>query len=187
MDTPEATKERARDYLRTHGTEGEVRVIRRRVAHAFDTLHAVLEAADEARARRRPSPGEWSLQEIADHVLETHRASLDELRCLLAGRPPAGPVVPAALQSADPLARPWKAVLAELRRVHADTLQALEAAPADTPTSVRAPVVMVVNLPDGSPLAWQDEVDWKAYAVVFRLHAAEHAHQARKVLAALSP
>lgn len=186
-DAHEATKQRARDHLRTYGTEGDVRVILRRLAQAFDTLQSVLESAGEARARDRAIAGEWSLHEIADHLLETHRASLEELRCLLAGRRPAGAIIPAGLQSADPFRRPWKALLEDVRRVHADTLQALAAAPPDTPTDVRAPFVMVVRLPDGGPLAWQDEVDWKAYAVALRLHAVDHAIQARNVLGALSP
>lgn len=183
----EAIKQRARDYLRSHGTEASPAVIRRRLATAVETLHGVLESADAVRARRRAWPEEWSLHEIADHVVETHRACLEELHCLLAGRrPPDGPV-PASLQSAEPLARPWKDLLAELRHIHSETLAKLDAAPSDLPADVRAPFVMVVNRPEGPPLEWQDEVDWKGYVVTLRLHALDHAGQARKVLAALSP
>jgi hypothetical protein len=54
---------------------------------------------------------------------------------------------------------------------------------------VRARVVVIMNAEatDGVtvPLAWEDEIDWKAYAVFLRLHAIDHLNQARKVLAAL--
>ena len=50
-------------------------------------------------------------------------------------------------------------------------------------------VVMNAEATDGTtvPLSWEDEIDWKAYAVFLRLHAIDHLNQARKVLAALSP
>src|SRR5437773_339820 len=66
----------------------------------------------------------------------------------------------------------------------------LARAPDGFPTAVRARVVVVMNAAatDGVtvPLAWEDEIDWKAYAVFLRLHAIDHLNQARKVLAALA-
>jgi Ser-tRNA(Ala) deacylase AlaX len=80
-------------------------------------------------------------------------------------------------------------VLDDLARVHADIVADLAAVPHDFPTSVRARVVVVMNAEatDGTsvPLAWEDEIDWKAYAVFLRLHTIDHLNQARKVLAAL--
>ena len=47
---------------------------------------------------------------------------------------------------------------------------------------------MVVNVagPDGRvrPLHWVEDLDWKAYAIVWRLHAIDHLKQLKKVLAA---
>ena len=128
-------------------------------------------------------------------IRESHRgrerAMAGALRDLLAGRRPAGPPIPASLQSKDPLARPWPALLDDLARVHADIVADLAAAPDDFPTHVRAPVIVVINAEatDGStvPLSWDDEIDWKAYAVFLRLHAIDHLNQARKVLTALNP
>ena len=189
-ETEAALRARARDYLRDNGTLAPTAVIRRRVLTAFDNLEKFLRGVDAPRAARRAWPAEWSLHEIADHVLETHRPSRDELRELLAGHRPAGPPVPASLQSKDPLGRPWPVLLDDLARVHADIVGDLAAA-ADAPTSARARVVVVMNgeTTDGSlvPVSWEDEIDWKAYAVFLRLHAVDHLHQARKVLAALSP
>ena len=36
-------------------------------------------------------------------------------------------------------------------------------------------------------VALVEDLEWKAYAITWRLHAIDHLHQARKVLAALSP
>src|SRR2546429_8001476 len=144
-ETQTALRARVRDYLRDNGTLAPTAVIRRRVTTAFENLEHFLRAADPTRAARRAWPAEWSLHEIADHVLETHRPSRDELRELLAGHRPAGPPIPASLQSKDPLGRPWAAVLDDLARVHADIVADLAAVPDDCPTSVRARVVVVMN------------------------------------------
>jgi hypothetical protein len=190
-ETQTALRARVRDYLRDNGTLAPTAAIRRRVATAFENLEKFLRTADAPRAARRAWPAEWSLHEIADHLVQTHRPSRDELRDLLAGRRPAGPPIPASLQSTDPLARPWPALLEDLARVHADIVADLAAAPDEFPTTVRAPVVVVMNAEatDGTtvPLTWEDEIDWKAYAVFLRLHAIDHLNQARKVVAALSP
>ena len=188
-DTEAALRARVRDYLRDNGTLAPTPAIRRRVETAFDNLEKCLRAANPQGAARRVWPAEWSLHEIADHVVETHRPSRAELRELLAGRRPAGPPIPASLQSKDPFARPWPALLDDLVQVHGDIVADLAAAPDDWPTTVRARVVVVMNADatDGAtvPLAWEDEIDWKAYAVFLRLHAIDHLHQARKVLAAM--
>ena len=189
-ETQAALRARVRDYLRDNGTLAPTATIRRRVATAFENLEKLLRGVEAARAAYRAWPTEWSLHEIADHVLETHRPSRDELRELLAGQRPPGPPIPASLQSKDPFARPWPALLDELGRVHAEIVADLTAAPDAYPTSVRAGVVVVMNAEtsDGGivPLTWEDEIDWKAYAVFLRLHAIDHLNQSRKVLAALA-
>ena len=64
-------------------------------------------------------------------------------------------------------------------------LDALATAP-DRMTDVRAPIVMVINTrqADGSVKAmqWIEECDWKACAIIFRLHELDHLGQARKTL-----
>ena len=48
---------------------------------------------------------------------------------------------------------------------------------------------MVINArdPDGQmrPLHWIEELDWKAYAIVFRLHVLDHLTQVKKTLRAM--
>jgi hypothetical protein len=184
---PEQIK--AMEYLRDKGSRLAAHQVHERVAAGFAVLESFLDGITGAEARvRRALPGEWSIQEVVDHLVETHRPSLEELRHLLAGRRPPGEPIPAGLQSHDPLARPWTELLGELKRLQAEIVAALGAAP-DRLNDARAPVVMVINVkePDGRemPLHWIEELDWKAYAIIFRLHVLDHLGQARKVLRAV--
>lgn len=182
-------KEKAREYFRTKATQLTAPVIRERVADALGAFEEFVAPLPAAQAARATIPGEWTIHEVVDHLLETYRPGLDELWCLLAGRRPPGEPIPASLQSKAPLLRPWPWLLDELRRVHAEVLRTLGAVPADYATGARAPLVMVVNVKDAqghtTPLHWIEDLDWKAYAIVsWRLHAIDHLNQARKVLAA---
>jgi len=182
-------KEKARDYFRTKGTLVAASAIHERIADAFGALETFLEPISAATAARVGISGEWTIQEIVDHLVETHRPGLDELWCLLAGRRPPGEPIPASLQSKAPLHRPWPWLRAELDRIHDEILRTLAAAPQDFATEARAPIVMVVNVPDEPgkvvPLHWVEDLDWKAYAIVWRLHVIDHLKQAKKVHAAL--
>lgn len=188
-DRADEARAKAREYLRTKGTLAPFPVIRERIGEAFRAFDALVTSLSAAQAARAAIPGEWTIHEIVDHLVETHRPGLDELWCLLAGRRPPGEPIPAGLQSKAPLQRPWPWLLEELRRVHGKILETLDAAPPDFTTDARAPLVMVVNVKDAqgktAPLHWVEDLDWKAYAVVWRLHVVDHLHQARKVLAAM--
>jgi hypothetical protein len=179
-------RQKALDYFRTRGTQAPAAEIRERVGATFGALDALLAAITPAQARRPAPPGEWTVQEIVDHLVETHRPGVDELRCLLAGQRPPGEPIPASLRSKAPLLRPWPWLLAELARVHRDILALLSAVPDDFETAARAPLVMVVNAAgaDGTvaPLHWVEDLDWKSYATVWHLHVLDHVKQARKVL-----
>lgn len=182
-DRPEQA--RAREYLRAKGTARPRSEIRERVAAAFATLETLVDGVGEVEARARPRPGEWTVQEIVDHLVETHRPSIIELRDLLAGQWPATAPIPASLQSPDPMARSWPELVAELRRLQAEVVQILGDA-TDNLTEARAPLTMVITIRDEAgmeqPLHWIEELDWKAYAIVFRLHVLDHLTQIRKAL-----
>lgn len=182
---PEQIK--AKEYLHQKGTLLPATQVHERVAAAFAAMESLLDGVTETEARTRAIPGEWSVQEVVDHLVATSRPSLDELRDLLENRRPAGGPIPASLQSADPMSRDYGALAADLKAVHAEILRVLSAA-LDRTTDARAPVVMVINAkePDGreAPLHWIEELDWKAYAIIFRLHELDHLNQARKVLKA---
>jgi len=159
--------------------------VREQIVAAFASLDAVLAEVPDDRAAVRTLAGEWSAQEVVDHLLETFRPGVDELRCLLAGTRPPGEAIPAALQSKAPHLRPWPWLRGELRRTQADVLDLLARVPGDFESGETAPIVMVVNVPGATPLHWVQDVEWKAYAIVsWRLHTIDHMKQIRKVLAA---
>jgi hypothetical protein len=180
---PEHVKAKA--YLREKGTLAPLAQIRERVADAFAALDALLDDVTESQARRAPGGGEWSVQEIVDHLIVTHALALDEMRALLENRHSPVSPIPAGLQSAAPLARRWDDLRSDLRRRHADVLAVLAAAP-DQLTEARAPIIMVINTRDAdgrvTAMHWTEECDWKACAVIFRLHELDHLGQARKTL-----
>ncbi len=183
---PEQIK--AKEYMHQKGTLLPAAQVHERVGAAFAAMETLLDGVGEAEARARTLPGEWTVQEVVDHLVETHRPSLDELRDLLENRRPAGGPVPASLQSADPMGRRYGDLVSDLKAVHAAVLRVLSGAP-DRMTDARAPLVMVINArePDGgeAPLHWIEELDWKAYAVTaFRLHELDHLNQIKKTLKA---
>jgi hypothetical protein len=183
---PEQVK--AKEYLEQQGSRRSAAQIQERVAAAFGAFEKLLDGVSEKEARTGGLADEWTIQEVVDHVVETHRPSITELRELLAGRRPSDGPIPASLQSRDPMSRPWPDLLNDLKRIQAEAVEVLAAAP-DRPTDARAPVVMVINVmePDGreQPLHWIEELDWKPYAIVFRLHVLDHLNQAKKVLKAI--
>ena len=183
---PEQIK--AKEYMHQKGTLLPAAQVHERVGAAFAAMETLLDGVGEAEARARAIPGEWTVQEVVDHLVETHRPSLDELRDLLENRRPAGGPVPASLQSADPMGRRYGDLVSDLKAVHAAVLRVLSGAP-DRLTDARAPLVMVINAkePDGgeAPLHWIEDLDWKAYAVTaFRLHELDHLNQIKKTLKA---
>ncbi|MBI4241140.1 MAG: DinB family protein [Candidatus Rokubacteria bacterium] len=181
-------QEKAREHLHRKGTLLAPREIHERVRAAFAATEEFLGSVSETDARQRPGPGEWCVQEVVDHLVETHRPSVEELRCLLRGERLANRPIPAGLQSEAPLERPWPELVGELKRLHAEVLGILAAIPDGFTTEARAPVVLVVPArnPDGSeqPLHWVEELDWKAYAVIFRVHELDHLSQAKRALRA---
>jgi hypothetical protein len=184
---PEQIK--AKEYLHQKGTLLPVAQIHGRVGAAFAALEALLDGVTEAEARVRAIPGEWTIQEVVDHLIETHRPSLVELRDLLQNRRPAAGPIPASLQSVEPMGHRYGDLMGALKGLHAEALGVLSDAP-DRLTDARAPLVMVMNVKEPAdreaPLHWIEELDWKAYAITaFRLHELDHLNQAKKILKAV--
>ena len=177
-------RERALAYFASKASLSPAEVIEQ-ISAAFASLEAVLAEVPPARAMTRPAPEEWSPQEVLDHLVETYRPGVDELRCLLAGERPPGEPIPAALRSKAPALRPWRWLLDELARGTRDVLELVAGVAPDFATEARAPIVMVVNVPGGAPLHWIEDLEWKAYTIVsWRLHTIDHLKQIKKGLAA---
>ena len=145
MSAEAQAQERARAYFKSKEALAPSEV-REQIVAAFEALDAVLATVPPDRAAEHPLPGEWSVQEVVDHLVETYRPGVDELRCVLAGQRPPGEPIPAALQSKAPLLRPWSWLLNELRRAHRDVVELIAGVPADFATAARVPLVMVVNV-----------------------------------------
>ncbi|HKH45310.1 MAG TPA: DinB family protein [Thermoanaerobaculia bacterium] len=176
-------------YAREKGTEASVDSIRQRLSGTFAKLEGLLASLPERVVRIRPAPDRWSIHEIVDHLVESHRPAVDSLRELVRGHWPEGGPIPASLLSADPLGRPWPSLVRELSGVHRQLLAILDGASDETPLTARAPVVMVVKIraEDGSltPVEWVDDFDWKAFAIILRAHTLEHVAQIERTLAAV--
>jgi len=168
-----ALRARAHDYLRDNGTLAPTAAIRRRVTQAFENLEKFLRGAEPRHAARRAWPAEWSLHEIADHVVQTHRPSRDELASCspAAGRP--------ARRSRP---RSSRRIRSDARGRPCSTTSPV-CTPTSSPTSPRARrlpderaarVVVVMNgeATDGTsvPLAWEDEIELEGLRRLLRLH-----------------
>jgi hypothetical protein len=191
-------QQRALDYLRRKGTEAPWSEIRGRLGASTAAFEEAIAAVPDEVAQRRPGPGRWSVLEVVDHLLVSHRRAFEELDALLAGHRPTGGPIPPSLQSADPEAQPWpalQAVLAELHRRLLARLDGLDGLDPGTVAgepdgAVTAPVAMVVRVErDGvtEPITWVAELDAKAYALGLHAHTLEHRDQVERTLARVAP
>jgi len=176
-------------YAREKGTEASVDSIRQRLGGTFAKLEGLLASLPEAVVRIHPAPDRWSIHEIVDHLAESHRPAIDQMRDLLRGeRPPGGPI-PLSLLSADPLGRPWPSLVRELSEVHRKLVAVLDGASDATSLAARAPVLLSVKVQEDDgrqvPAEWTEEFDWKAFAILLRGHTLEHVAQIERTLAAV--
>jgi hypothetical protein len=183
-------QERALAYVRAKGTEATAADVRRRVAAACTEIETLLGTLPAELTARRPDPATWSLHEVVDHLVESHRPAVPDLARLLAGEGSEHVTIPAGLLSADPFRRDWPVAVAELREVHRGLLASLSDADDATPTTARAQVEMVVRCAtaDGGsePVHWIESFDWKAFALLVGIHTREHADQVRRIHARLT-
>jgi len=186
------TDARARllEHLRSRATTLGPAEIRARVRAAAAELDATLAGLTEAEARRAAAHGEWSIAQVVDHLAQTMIRSADELRHLLAGRRPPAPAVYDGLVSGAALWVPWAELVDGVRSASAELDALLGAAAALEPSpSGTVKTILVVSRPgaDGQPVPdlFAAELDWKAYALVQRLHLLDHRTQIRTLRAAL--
>ena len=186
IDRPERTA--AIEYLRRKGTEAPVSKLLSGLRSTFQKFEQTIDRVPEALRPRRPGATSWSVHEIVDHLVESHRPAVLELRALCAGVPPDGGPIPARLTSAHPFDRPWAALVADLNDIHTKVLELVAAAGDATPVAAKAPFVMVVKVPGATSLEvveWVEALDWKAYAQALRIHAHEHCAQVERTVATL--
>jgi DinB family protein len=180
-ETFEAVRDRILAHVRSRGTDADPTAVHHKLASTYATFDALLAQLSVEAATAVPAPGEWSVRDVADHLLESERAGLDELRCLVAGEAPPGPPVPASLRSKAPQHRPWAWLVAEVARTHADILAAVAQGAPSTPDEPTAPAVFWAEV-GGEPAEWIEQLDWRGYAAVLRVHTLEHLAQIRAIL-----
>jgi hypothetical protein len=186
MDRPERTA--AIEYLRRKGTEAPVSRLAAGLRSTFQKFEQTIDRVPEALRTRRPEAAAWSVHEIADHLVESDRPAVLELRQLCAGISPRDGPIPARLLSARPFDRPWTALVSELKNIHTTILELVIEAGDHAPVTARALSVMVVKVPGpGAPeiLEWVEALDWKAYAQALRIHTHEHCAQVERTVGAL--
>jgi DinB superfamily len=186
MDRPE--RKAAIEYLRRKGTESPVPKLLSGLRSTFQKFEQAIDRVPEALRPRRPDATSWSVHEIVDHLVESHRPAVFELAALCAGVPPDGGPIPARLTSAHPFDRPWAALVVDLKDIHAKVLELVAGAGDATPVAAKAPFVMVVKIPGPTTPEvdeWVEALDWKAYAQALRIHTHEHGAQVERTVAAL--
>ena len=165
------------DYLRRKGTAASVGQLRKHVAVTFRGIEDLLGSVPPGLRALRPAPSRWSVQEIVDHLVESHRPAVEQLREMVSGRRPETGAIPAHLRSAAPLDRPWEDLVGDLKGIHRSLLNLLDKASDAISLGVTAPVVMVVQ-----SIEWEQELDWKAYVQAYRGHTAQHRAQIVRTL-----
>src|SRR5262245_50857679 len=188
MHTDRPERAAAVDYLRRKGTEAPVSRLASGLRSTFQKFEQTIERVPEALRTRRPENTAWSVHEIVDHLVESDRPAVLELRQLCAGISPGGGPIPARLQSARPFDRPWEALVSELKNIHATILQLVLDAGDVAPVSARALSVMVLKVQGpGAPevLEWVEALDWKAYVQALRIHTHEHCAQVERTVSAV--
>lgn len=187
MDRPERVV--ALEYLRRKGTDAPVSKLLSGLRSTFQRLEQALDRLPEVLRTQRPAAASWSVHEIVDHLVESHRPAVAELRALCAGVSPSGGPIPARLTSSNALERPWGSLIDELKRLHAEVLDLVASTGDVTFVAARAPFVMVVKVSGATGsevLEWVEALDWKAYAQALRVHTHEHLAQVERTISALT-
>jgi len=158
-------------------------VVRQKLAASHTALEAALAGLGEDESRRRQNG--WSIREIVDHLAQTNIRAAEELRHLLAGRRPPFPPVYEGLLSGGAA---WAAVaelVAGLQASNAELQAVLATAGDQKAGQVTARTIVVVNerRSDGTmePETFPIELEWRAYAMVQRLHAIDHTRGIRQL------
>jgi hypothetical protein len=187
--SPEAL--RMLDYLRSRAVSLDAGGIRERIRAAAHELESAAGAVSEAEARLRPIANKWTIAEVVDHIAQTQARGAEELRHLLAGRRPPAPPVYEALRSGAAEWAPWPELIDGLHAANDELVAVLAAASDETQNgapTVQTILVVTRNLPAGGtgPQIFVEELGWKEYAILQRLHLLDHRTQIKNLRAALN-
>jgi hypothetical protein len=180
------------EYLNTRAAEMSGAAIRDRLRTATQELENVIAGVNPSEVRRRPMEGKWTIAEVVDHIAQTSVRAAEELRHLLAGRRPPLPPVYEALRSGAADWAPWSELVEGLHDANRSLIELLEPESLEPPRegapTVKTIMVATCQLADGTrgPQIWVEELRWKEYALLHRLHLLDHRTQIKKLRAALA-
>jgi hypothetical protein len=179
------------EYLDARATELSAVQIRERIRAAAQELENVIASVDPSESRLRPIAGKWTIAEVVDHIAQTSVRAAEELRHLLAGRRPPLPPVYEALRSGAADWAPWSELVEGLHDANRSLIELLESAtdvPEESAPTVKTIMVATSTRVDGTsgPQIWVEELPWKEYALLHRLHLLDHRTQIKKLRASLT-
>jgi hypothetical protein len=178
------------EYLNVRAKELSAPQIRERIRAAAQELENVIAVVDPSEVQLRPVEGKWTIAEVVDHIAQTSVRAAEELRNLLAGRRPPLPPVYEALRSGAADWAPWGQLVEDLHDANQSLLEPLESARDDTKEGappVKTIMVATCARSDGTtgPQIWVEELPWKEYALLHRLHLLDHRTQIKKLRSSL--
>ena len=159
-------RERVLSYIRHQAGKPREAIIAL-VSGSQAQLLDVVAGVDETTASRAPAEGEWSIRELLRHVISAEDGVSSLVSGLAAGEPPAGERSAGSQVEDDTAA----ALVERLRASNQRLLDAIAAMPADANTTALSKHPFFGDL---NCLEW---------AVFQRVHDADHAQHAQKILA----
>jgi len=159
-------RERVLGYIR-HQAGKSREAILALVSGSQAQLLDVVAGVDEATASRAPAEGEWSIRELLRHVISAEDGVSRLVSGLAAGQPPAGERAAGSQVEDDTAA----ALVERLRGSNQRLLDAIAAMPS-------APDTVAV-----SKHPFFGDLNCLEWAVFQRVHDADHAQHAQKILA----
>ncbi len=175
-----------RRYLLEEAPRLLAAAVLRKVAASHTALEGALRGLDEGDVGERRNSG-WSIREVVDHLAQTNIRAAEELRHLIAGRRPPEPPVYEGLLSGAATRAAWVELLGGLHASNAELQAVLATVVEDGNEGVTANTIVVVKSgrEDGSveALVLPLELEWRAYAMVQRLHAIDHRQEVSRLRA----
>ena len=163
---------RIRSYLVAQGAKLPPAALVEKVQQAMADLKVAAAAVPAARFGERPTPDEWSGNEVMAHVVAADGYFGGGIQRLLAGQPPAPRLGGRGVEGAPLLpAEAWYRALAQQRE--ALFAAVLAADPAAAPDQR-------IEHPMFGPLSWRETL------LFTRLHDLDHAGQLQKIATALA-
>lgn len=172
---PEDTAARVRSYIQHQGSK-EPAAIRALVQESHDKLMRILDGLSEEQAAFKPSPEEWSVLQVLDHVVAAKKGTARLCVALSKGERPGPTGGEGELRAQDGVTGRHYETLAEAREAvdaaHGELLAFLDGFPEDANTTARFPHFIF------------GEVNCKEWAAFQRVHDTDHTNQIEQVTSA---